>query len=71
MTFIEFWRLVGEQNLLSKEALWLVPDSLTSKTKNRLCKKAPKEAAEIVLWAIRQVDQGSIETVDALVNRRM
>lgn len=71
MTFEELWKLVGELNVLSKEALQLVPSALSSKTKNRLCKKKPEEVTEIVQWAINQIDHGSIETVDALVNRRL
>lgn len=71
MTFKEFWELVGKQSMLSKEAFLLVPDTLSTKTKSRLCGKKPEEAAEIVLWAINQIDHGSVETVDVLVNRRL
>ena len=70
MTFEELWRQVGILDLLPKQAIELVPQSLSDKTKKRLCKKKPEEVAEIVLWAIRQIDYGSIETVDALVSRK-
>lgn len=71
MTFEELWELVGKMNVLSKEALRLAPDALSSKTKKRLCTKKPEEAAIIIQWAINQIDHGSIETVDMLVNRKL
>lgn len=71
MTLEEYWRLVAELNVLPNEALRWIPDSLSLKTKKRLCRKRPEEVAEIVLWAINQIDHGSTETVDALVNRKI
>lgn len=71
MTFEEYWRQIGELKVLPGEALRWIPDSLSPITKKRLCRKKPEETAEIVLWAINQIDHGSVETVDALVNQRM
>ena len=70
MTFEELWRLVDELNILPKQAIELVPHSLSDGTKKRLCMKKPEEVAEIVLWAIRRIDHGSIETLDVLVNQK-
>ena len=71
MTFEDLWGQVAELKVLSSEALRLVPDVLSLKTKKRLCKKKPEEVAEIVQWAIKQIDHGSIETVDALVSQKL
>lgn len=71
MTFEELWRVIGELKTFPDQAIQLVPHSLSDKTKKRLCKKKPEEVAEIVLWAIRQIDQGSVETVDVLVNQKL
>ena len=71
MTFEELWRLVDELNILPKQTIELVPHSLSDRTKKQLCMKKPEEVTEIVQWAIRQIDHGSIETVDALVNQRL
>ena len=71
MTFEELWRHVGKLDLLPKQAIELVPQSLSDKTKKWLCMKKPEEVAEIVQWAIRQIDHGSIETMDALVSRKL
>ena len=71
MTFEDLWRHVSELKVLSSEALRLVPNALSLKTKKRLCMRKPEEVAEIVQWAIRQIDHGSIETMDALVSRKL
>ena len=70
MAFEELWRIVGELNTLPEQAILPVSHSLSDGTKNRLCRRRPERVAEIVLWAIRQIDKGSVETVDALVNRK-
>lgn len=71
MIFDELWRQVVELKTLPNGALRLVSDALSPNTKKRLCRKTPEETAEIVLWAIKQIDHGSIETVDALVNQKI
>lgn len=71
MIFDDLWRQVTDLKILSNEALRLVPDVLSPKTKSRLSRKKPEEAAEIVQWAINQIDHGSVETLDALVNQRL
>ena len=71
MTFEELWRLVDELSILPKQAIELVPHSLSDGTKKRLCMKKPEEAAGIVQWAITQIDHGSVESVDALVSRKL
>lgn len=71
MTFDELWGQVAELNILPNEALRLVPDTLSPKTKNRLSRKKTEEVAEIIQWAINQINHGSIETLDALVKQRL
>ncbi len=71
MTFDDLWRQVAELKILPNEALRLVPDALSLKTKKRLCREKTGEAAEIVQWAINQINHGSVETLDTLVNRRL
>ncbi len=71
MTFNVLWKQVAELNVLSKEALRYVPDALSSKTKTFLSMKKTMEVAEIVQWAINQIDHGSVETLDALVKKRL
>lgn len=71
MTFDALWRQVAELKTLPNEALRYVPEALSLKTKNRLCRKKLEEVTEIVQWAINQINQGSVETLDALVNRKL
>ena len=71
MTFDELWRQVAKLKTLPSEALRYVPDALSVKTKKRLCRKNPEEVAEIVQWAIDQINHGSVETLDALVNQKL
>ena len=68
MTFDELWSQADKLKALPTDALRYVPDALSLKTKNRLCKKQPEEATEIIQWAI---NHGSVETLDTLVNRRL
>ena len=71
MAFEDLWRQVAELNVLSSEALRLVPNALSLNTKKRLLMKKPEEVVEIVQWTIKEIDHGSIETVDALVSRKL
>ena len=65
MTFDELWARVEG---LPDTAKMQVPEVLAA-TKKKLMKYSPAEIEKIVAEAIREVDHGSIETLDNLVRR--
>lgn len=71
MSFEEYWKIIGDLDVLSQEAYKLIPKSLSKATKEKMCERQPREVAEIVQWAIRKINVGSVEKVDDLVNQKL
>lgn len=71
MKFDKLWGQVAGLKMLPNEALRLVPGALSPETKSCLSRTKPEEAAEIAQWAIDQINHGSVETMEALVKRRL
>ena len=68
MTFEEVWESVkGLPNTAMKQ----VPGSLSDSTKKRLARLKPDEVSKIVLAAIEEVNHGSIEPLDKLIQKRL
>ncbi len=68
MTFEEVWTRVQG---LPDTAMAQVPEALSDKTKRRLAQKTPEEISKIVFEAVEEVNHGSIEPLDILINRRL
>ena len=68
MTFDELWKQVKG---LPDTAMIQVPAVLSSTTKKRLTMKSPEEVGRIIFAAIEEINRGSVETVDALVRKRL
>lgn len=71
MKFEEFWTKVSELKVLPDTAIHQIPSILSQQAKMKLCKKTPEEAAEIINAAIDEINRGSVETVDALIQKKM
>ena len=68
MTFEEVWSQVkGLPDMAMKQ----VPKTLSDKTKKTLAHKSPEDVATIVKAAIYEIDHGSIERLDTLVQRKL
>ncbi len=68
MTFEELWKQVEG---LPEMAKIQVPRVLSESTKKKLAKKTPEEISRIVLAAIEEVNNGSVEPLDRLINKRI
>lgn len=71
MTFDELWAEIGKLYILPKAAIEQVPQILSNETKKRLSRKTPKEACWILKEAIDEINRGSVETVDALTQKKL
>ena len=68
MTFDELWEQVRG---LPEMAKVQVPSSLSINTKKRLCKFNPEEISKIVQAAIDEINHGSIESLDKLIQQHL
>lgn len=68
MTFEGLWKQVKG---LPDTAMIQVPAVLSSATKKKLMQKKPEEVGRIISAAIDEINRGSVETVDALVRKRL
>ena len=71
MSFEDFWKEIEKQHILPAMAIDTLPLVLSGDTKECLSGKTPIEAIRILSSAIEQVDNGSIETLDMLVGKRL
>lgn len=71
MTFDELWVEVEKLHILPETAIEQVPQILSNETKKRLSRKTPKEACWILKEAIDEINHGSVETVDALTQKKL
>jgi len=68
MTFEELWKQVSG---LPDTAKMQVPRVLSDPTKKKLCKHSPEEVSRMVLDAIEEVNNGSVEPLDELIRERI
>ena len=71
MQFDELWEEVIALKGLPEAAHLDLPSALSNETKRRICAKTPEEAVEIFADVISEINQGSVETIDNLVNKRL
>ena len=69
MTFEDYWTEVDKLKTLPQMTIQQLPSSLSVDTKKRLMMLRPEETVEILEAAIDLVNQGSVESIDSLVNR--
>lgn len=67
--FSEYWAEVAKLKVLPNTAIKQLPSSLSLETKRKLMKLKPEETVDILVAVIDQVNQGSVESIDSLVNR--
>ena len=68
LTFDELWNIVPG---LSNTAKTQVPNALSLDTKKKLERYSPFEIGAIVRFAIDEIENGSVETVDVLVRKQI
>ena len=71
MTSDELWAEIGKLHILPETAIEQVPKILSSETKKRLSRKTPEEVGWILKEAIDEINRGSVETVDALTQKKL
>ena len=71
MRFDEFWIKVADLKVLPDTAIHQIPSILSNEAKNKLCKRTPEEAANIIQAAIYEIDHGSVESMNDLVLKKM
>ena len=71
MSFLDVWDKVKGLGVLPEAASMDFPSSLSEDTKRCLSAKTPKEVAVIALDVISEVNSGSVETINNLVNKRL
>lgn len=71
MNFDELWNEIEKLHMLPDAAIRQVPLILSNKTKKRLSRKPPEEACRILKEAIDQINRGSVETVNALIQEKL
>lgn len=71
MRFEELWEIVWEQIDLPSGAKILLPESLSEMTKQKLLetKMSPKEIAKIIEKAVDDINHGSVENIDYLIEK--
>ena len=69
--FDDLWKQVGELKVLPNTAIEQVPMFLSDKIKRKLMKKTAQEIAEIVDAAVDKVNHGSVELLDALIQKEI
>lgn len=71
MSFEELWEKISEMRALPDTAIQQVPHVLSDAMKKKLSRKTAEEAIKILREAIEEIDHGSVQTVDALVRKRL
>ena len=71
MTFEELWEEVRKTDLLPNMAIQQLPESISDSTKKRLCRYSSYEVAELLVAVIDEINHGSVETVDAILRKKI
>lgn len=71
MTFKEYWLHVKNEGILPREAIKHLPGALSDSLKRKLMQKKPQEVARIIQESIDEINNGSIETVESLIKRKL
>lgn len=71
MSFEEFWIQADEARVLSQAAIRQLPLSLSTNMKDRLMRISAVEAANLLYEIIGEINHGSIESIEALLKKRL
>ena len=71
MTFDALWVEVEELHMLPEAAIEQVPQILSDDTKKRRSSKTADEVGRILQDAINEINRGSVETVEALTQKKL
>lgn len=71
MIFDELWVEIEKLHILPDAAISQVPHVLSNETKKRLSRKTPEEVSRILKEAIDEINRGSVETVEALTQKKL
>ena len=73
MTFEDLWQDIWMQMKLPGDAKYFLPQSLSEKTKRQLLNsgKSITELARIIVDAVDEINNGSVATIDELVNKSL
>ena len=69
--FEEFWTEIEKTKSLPNTAVQQIPNALSDKIKSRLLKYSAVEAVKILLEVIEEINNGSIESIDTLLRKRL
>ncbi len=69
--FMELWAEVEKLNMLPNTAIMDVPGIIQSATKQKLCELEPARVSEIIKAAIEEINNGSVESLDDLILKRL
>lgn len=70
-SFKEYWCEVEKLKVLPHMAIVQLLTSFSDYTKKRLMKLRPEESVRLLNTAIEEVNRGSVESIDALVRKRL
>ena len=71
MDFDDMLKKLAEQKALPEMAVLQLDGALSEEVKAVLLHKSPREVAEILNYAIRKINNGSIERIDQLVRKQL
>jgi len=71
MTFEDLWNQICNAPGFPEGAKKQLPESLSDDTKKLIVKRGLQSSSEVVLKAINEINNGSVERIDVLVNRQL
>ena len=71
MTFDELWVEIEKLHILPDAAISQVPHVLSEYSKRMLARRTPNEAVRIIEEVVDEIDNGSVQTVDSLVMKKL
>lgn len=71
MTFDELWVEIEKLHILPDAAISQVPLVLSEDAKRMLARRTPNEAVRIIEEVVDEIDNGSVQTVDSLVMKKL
>lgn len=71
MTFEGYWAEVGKLDVLPGMAVQQLPETLSSGIKKKLMEMKPEETAKMLEEAIYQINHGSVESIEALLRKKL
>ena len=67
----DIWRIVDRNIGLTGDGKNQIPGVLRESTKKKLARKKPEEVRQIVVAAIDEVNNGSVEPLDRIIRKKI